>query len=132
MNDTIYRQAAIDAMTTTLFHYPIECLRNINKYEFAKGLAELGLKSIPSAQPEWIPCSERLPKEDGQYLITEKGTFGDYLYIGIANYGVPMMPMNKGQGRGWFITDSEGEYYCGMNHVLAWMPLPEPWKGKRE
>lgn len=59
-NDTIYRQAAIDAMTTTLFHYPIECLRNINKYEFAKGLAELGLKSVPSAQPErvWHPVEK--------------------------------------------------------------------------
>ena len=86
------------------------------------------LEDMPSAQPEWIPCSESLPKEDGQYLITEKGTFGDYLYIGIANYGVPCMPMNKGKGRGWFITDSEGDYYCDMNHVLAWMPLPEPYE----
>ena len=49
--DLISRQAAIDAMTNTLWHYPNECYRNLNKYEFAKGLAELGLKSVPSAQP---------------------------------------------------------------------------------
>lgn len=49
--DCVDRQKAIDAMTTTLWHYPTECLRNINKYEFAKGLAELGLKSVPSVQP---------------------------------------------------------------------------------
>ena len=51
-NDLINRQAAIDAMTNTLWHYPNECYRNLNEYEFAKGLAELGLKSVPSVQPE--------------------------------------------------------------------------------
>lgn len=52
MDDLISRQAAIDAMTNTLWHYPNECYRNLNEYEFAKGLAEFGLKSVPSAQPE--------------------------------------------------------------------------------
>ena len=60
--DLISRQAAIDAMTTTLWHYPNGCYRNLNEYEFAKGLAELGLKSVPSAQPElkkgkWIDAT---------------------------------------------------------------------------
>lgn len=50
--DCISRQAAIDAMANTLWHYPNECYRNLNEYEFAKGLAELGLKSVPPAQPE--------------------------------------------------------------------------------
>lgn len=50
--DVIYRQEAIDAMANTLWHYPNECYRNLNVYEFARGLAELGLKSVPSAQPE--------------------------------------------------------------------------------
>ena len=92
MSDLIDRQAAIDAMTNTLWHYPNECYRNLNEYEFAKGLSELGLKSVPSAQPytdadiqkmqdleqaeldkafelgkldaesQWIPCSEKLPE----------------------------------------------------------------------
>ena len=52
MSDLIDRQAAIDEMTNTLWHYPNECYRNLNNYEFAKGLAELGLKSVPAAQPE--------------------------------------------------------------------------------
>lgn len=57
MSDLIERQDAIDAMANTLWHYPNECYRNLNEYEFAKGLAELGLKSVPSSQPEDI-CSE--------------------------------------------------------------------------
>lgn len=58
MDDLISRREAIDAMTNTLWHYPGECYRNLNKYEFAKGLAELGLKSVPSAQHEIIHCKE--------------------------------------------------------------------------
>ena len=46
--DCISRQMAIEAMTNTLWHYPNECYRNLNEYEFAKGLVELGLKSVPS------------------------------------------------------------------------------------
>ena len=56
--DLIDRQAAIDAMTNTLWHYPNECYRNLNEYEFAKGLSELGLKSVPSAQYEIIHCKD--------------------------------------------------------------------------
>ena len=63
-NDLISRQDAIDAMTNTLWHYPNECYRNLNEYEFAKGLAELGLKSVPSAQPERKP---------GKWLIRKFG-----------------------------------------------------------
>ena len=58
MDDLISRQAAIDAMANTLWHYPNECYRNLNEYEFAKKLAELGLKSVPSAQPEVLACGE--------------------------------------------------------------------------
>lgn len=57
--DLISRQAAIDAMTNILWHYPNECYRNLNEYEFAKGLAELGLKSVPSAQPEPLTDKEQ-------------------------------------------------------------------------
>lgn len=56
--DTICRQAAIEAMASAIWHYPNECYRNLNEYEFAKGLAELGLKSVPPAQPEIIRCKD--------------------------------------------------------------------------
>ena len=126
--DTISRAAAIDALRMDIDIIPYAKAR-----EYARAVIETvynRLEELPSVQ-QWIPCSERLPKEDGRYLITEKYLFGDHLYVGIANYGVPMMPMNKGRGRGWFITDSEGDYYCDMNYVLAWMPLPESYKGEQ-
>ena len=53
--DTIYREDAILAMANALWHYPNDCYKNLNVYEFAKALAELGLRSLPSAQPDTIP-----------------------------------------------------------------------------
>ena len=54
MKDLIERQAAINAMAQALWLYPNEYYRNLNVYAFAKGLAEIGLRSVPSAQP--APC----------------------------------------------------------------------------
>jgi hypothetical protein len=44
MNNTIYRQDAIDAMTAMLWHF--------TSYESAENLAELAVGGIPPAQPE--------------------------------------------------------------------------------
>jgi len=56
------------------------------------------------AQPKWIPCSERLPEKDGEYLTTTEDGLCD-----VESYG-------DGE---WFYDD-----------VVAWAPLPEPWKGE--
>ena len=99
-------------MTNTLWHYPNECYRNLNEYEFAKGLAELGLKSVPSAQPEpqWISCSERLPKKPGQYYVSG----GDKVWI------CEFLIIQNFIG-GW-CNDAANPM------VQAWMPLPEPYR----
>ena len=117
--DLIERQKAIDAMANTLWHYPNECYRNLNEYEFAKGLAELGLKSVPSAQPEpkWIPVSERLPKEDTDVLVTYVN--GEETRIAPVNYGHST----------WY--DCVFETTLDPLKVTAWMPLPEPYAERR-
>lgn len=61
------------------------------------------IKDLPSA-PQWIPCSERLPKEDGRYLCTYSD-FGTCVDFGLYTDGQ------------WIIEP------------IAWMPLPQPWKG---
>ena len=143
--DLIERQAAIDAMANTLWHYPNECYRNLNEYEFAKGLSELGLKSVPSAQPyteaeiqkmqdleqaeldkafelgkldaesQWIPCKTALP-EKGQYVLCQ-------CRVGI------MDVLHLTDDNGWY-KDSTHIYMHGF--VLAWMPLPEPYREEGE
>ena len=52
----------------------------------------------------WIPCSEKLPKENGHYLIFDnKGMIYESTYF--ANM--------------WLIAAST---------IIAWQPLPEPFK----
>ena len=62
----------------------------------------------------WIPCSERLPKNGGEVLITVKWNrgFDD-------DYEVTL-------GEFWAKTEGWGDWEDG--EVLAWMPLPEPWR----
>lgn len=91
--------------------------------QLAEWLTELAEKR--KAEPQWIMCSERLPEEDGQYLITVKYKHVDG-YKGVyAEHG------------DWF--DGEWDMYFGSGHcgeiedVIAWMPLPGPCKeGKNE
>lgn len=55
---------------------------------------------------KWIPCSERLPDKDGRYLYYSE-TKGYY------NIGIDM-----------YIG---GEWILPLE-VVAWMPLPEPYR----
>ena len=64
----------------------------------------------------WIPCGEKLPKYGKNVLITnDKGN------------------VSYGRFRGVEFWKEDGDYYWTwkkntIEHVLAWMPLPEPFK----
>lgn len=78
------------------------------------------VKRMPTIEPEpkWIPCSERLPEEYGNYLIT---THDGNVDIGTID------PKNKNV---WSACDSDGFYWLG--EVLAWMPLPTAFREEGE
>ncbi len=83
---------------------------------------------LPSALPEqrWIPCSERLPEESGEYLCT---------LVGVHNTGLPSEcgyepPNNHGITPGWSTCEADGFKFLRDDEVLAWMPLPESYKGE--
>ena len=75
---------------------------------------------LKNAQSEqlWIPCSERLPKEDSDILVTyfEKDE-------------KRIVPVNYGRET-WF--DCVFDRALNPVGVLAWMPLPEPYKAESE
>ena len=66
-----------------------------------------------SADTEWIPCSERLPEKNKEVLIS--CDWG----VDIGEYG----------DDGW---RSEWINHYDDDAVLAWMPLPKPYKGGDE
>ena len=104
-NDTISRQEAILAIE-----------RNAYRHTYVDQIVDI-IKWLPSAQPHWIPCSERLPEEETDVLICNAN--GD---IAIS--------------RGSYSTEAEDDfiwYTSGwrFGKVIAWMPLPEPYKEER-
>ena len=82
---------------------------------------------------EWIPCEERLPSEDGRYLVTiwDSG-INDFPLIRMYSYAKNLKAVDKydfpKKINGWFGYDGEFGYY-EVPDVVAWMPLPEPYKG---
>ena len=117
MDDLISRQAAIDNMARVIWGYPNEIYPQLNDYSMALALAKDGLMGVPSAQ-QWIPCSERLPKRKdetqmrGYYLTTNA-----YGSVGLTKYEFE----GGGLGYAW-------DSYI---RIVAWMPLPEPYKGEK-
>lgn len=69
---------------------------------------------------EWIPCSERLPNKNGFYLCTTK----DCITILEFRGGNPHYHEKPS-----FVSDVLGR--CN-SYVVAWMPLPEPYKAEME
>ena len=60
-----------------------------------------------SAEAEWIPCSERLPEEYAQYLVCLKS--GEcYVY--------------------WLKDSDWARGMAEKEGILAWMPLPKPYR----
>ena len=70
---------------------------------------------------EWIPCSERLPEAEGEYLCS--------LYYAIPPYNL-FHPENDIYIHTISIQKFDGTSF--KSSVIAWMPLPEPYKENEE
>lgn len=63
----------------------------------------------------WIPVTERLPEEDGDYLVCIKGT--------VANINGDIQNFFKWLQDSWFLNWIDD---C----VIAWMPSPKQYEGE--
>ena len=75
--------------------------------------------------PQWIPCSERLPAESGDYLCTYGSLSGWFVDISIYE------TTKKEFG---FYSDNERgeEVWHPVTNVVAWMELPKPYGGGKQ
>ena len=110
MSDLIDRQAAHDTLTE-YYHHKTDA-QHI-------ALAE-ALSRVPSA-PRWIPVTEKLPERYGAYLVTMEDMVDEWGDTD-EDDKVQVRWYHKGYGF------DDGDEYA----VLAWMPLPEPYKGEEE
>lgn len=92
----------------------------------AECLAEID--DAPTIEPErktgkWIPCSERLPELD------EDG-YSDKVLVCFANFtGCEICEYRDCDDcHGWYVGDTDDNPEDIGIHVVAWMPLPEPYK----
>lgn len=102
-------------------------------------------------QGNWIPCSEILPHEQEYVLATVKHSswISDYDSAWVSEEEKIYHPEKRGVYKGkyeegiWWFTDEENEWIrceeepnearnLGIVYdtVLAWQPLPEPYKGE--
>ena len=71
----------------------------------------------------WIPVKERLPEWEGRYLVT----FRNPRNVGLVGYGTCRRDLfGREIGFGWYDLH-EAEYFS-RDAVIAWMPLPEPYR----
>lgn len=122
MSDLISRRAAIEAMQ--------KAVKNIDSMNKADIVAVIA--GMPSAQPEqrWIPCSERLPKSETDVLVTvAQGTklvSGDILCYDTVDV---MLFYNDPTERSYpFFHSGNMNDELLVGEVIAWAPLPEPYK----
>ena len=87
---------------------------------------EDAIETVLDALPRWIPCSERLPEKHGAYIVC----YSDFRH-GIY-YGRVIVVAWFDLGDTWLkyrYADNARTFPPKLHHVIAWMPLPEPYKG---
>lgn len=77
-------------------------------------------------QDRWIPCSERLPETSSTKLVTfESGEIGmAYIVKSETIYGGRLRFPVAHRTNFWNISEEDNE----EGSVVAWRPLPEPYK----
>lgn len=124
--DLISRRTAIDAINCDI---TVTGRQNAELVAATIGTFVDRIKALPSAQPEqiWIPCSERLPEEKSAGNLKQMGfeKRSEYVLATIEVQGERMTAK---------VCTWDGKWHWNMKYafpdfkVVAWMPLPEPYK----
>jgi len=86
------------------------------------------IEQIPSAdvrENRWIPVTEKLPKDHEEVLIYLSSN-----RITIGLYNSHVLPLAPYKPIGWGVNAQTAVHNFCSDDVVAWMPLPSPWKGE--
>ena len=89
--------------------YPV----NGDNKEYRDTAFDMAIKALEQ-RPKWIPCAERLPETNDIYLVS------------MHSYGLPTRDIDG------YIQQTDKKWEVYGNKVIAWMPLPEPYKAESE
>ena len=117
IKDCISRQAAIDALNLADDRGQIHSILDVIDV----------INSVPSAQ-QWIPCSERLPEEYGEYRITWTTSASKKQFVGDSEYEITSEWDDEHyRFKGEWLLDDYIKNYPDVK-VIAWKPIEEPYK----
>ena len=82
---------------------------------------DMAIEALQEQERKWIPVSERLPEKDGYYFVTKRLIDGR-IQTDIEPFWT---------GADWWKSEF---HFAGIDlwEVLAWQPLPEPYKAGDE
>jgi hypothetical protein len=128
--DCISRQAVLDLVAD---------------YDLSMGQVVKGIHSLPSVTPaekamEWIPVSERLPKDTRPVIVTWKNADPASYYQYIVGKHFTGTACYKNGKWYWYSSTTEdmlaeygrydSEEFDEAIEAVAWMPLPKPYEPK--
>ena len=138
MNDLISRQDAIDAINRCMDIYINNLQTMIYKADAYKALTDL------SSAQQWIPIKTRPMDEEERVEWSEKLGY-DIEYEEAVIYtsqlpddGQEVLTCNRYGTVRIDKFENDPDYGCSfeengyMDGIVAWMPLPNPWRGKDE
>lgn len=134
-DDTISRASAIAEITEYGSGYTVY---------MSIGELKRRIEQLPSTQsePQWIPCSERLPEELEEVNVTWVNHKPEPYYDFVKDKPFTASAVYYKDDWYWYssvCTDLLAE--CGKNEIdkiddaieiTAWMPLPDPYKERQE
>lgn len=96
-----------------------DCHRKYMNWSISRETVESVINGLTSAEPQWIPCEERLPEARRSVIISTKEWTGEGCYWETTPNHIIW------KGYRWNATYWDDE-------VTAWMPLPKPYEGRTE
>lgn len=134
MDELIYKEQALNC-----FHCWVDKRGDVHEPD--EIAAYRAIEALPDvdAEPRWISCDERLPEEAYPVIITWANEAPESYYrcilgkpyVGVAHY--------KNGKWFWYSSTTEDvlmeygrcdfEEFDEAIHVVAWMPLPDPYMG---
>ena len=105
------KERMIKVMTKEIAIHNLFALKLRSRVTSDREALDMAIKALE--QTVWIPVSERLPEKQDCYLVTTKwkGSHSGNVYI------ETNMAVYREKPKEWDCVD-----------VIAWMPLPEPYK----
>ena len=136
MNDYIDRQKAVELLDNLLGM--VEDTQE-NDYDTALKMGIEALNADVQPVQRWIPCNERLPENIRPVIVTWKNTDPKSYYQYIVGKHFTGTACYKNGKWYWYSSTTEdmlaeygrydSEEFDEAIECIAWMPLPEPYKG---